>query len=197
MKLRSTFQLMFGLAATAANCSCTNRAASLSNATTRLEPMAVITTFSDRLNEGDVGGARALIANFPRFPETELDLDRSAKRHQHGARLEPISFKAADDTAVVVAQEFGPTEAFDEVSRIEAGTPVALRRPDLDPAYMIRQNGEWKLLPELTEYDERYFDFTTVQLQRFAELEKWYESEEKRLVAEMKKARQEERKKSQ
>lgn len=54
-------------------------------------------------------------------------------------------------------------------------------RPDYDPAYLVRQNGEWKVLLKFIQWDERRFTFTDEQKIRFAELKKWFHGEKDRL----------------
>lgn len=60
---------------------------------------------------------------------------------------------------------------------------------DLDTASMDAlgvivspENGKWKVLPELTNWKEDYFDLTTSQKQAFERLAEHYKTERKRLL---------------
>jgi hypothetical protein len=48
---------------------------------------------------------------------------------------------------------------------------------DPDPAYLIKQEGAWRVLPKLTQYNRDYFELPEAVLARFRELEKWCKSQ--------------------
>lgn len=56
-------------------------------------------------------------------------------------------------------------------------------RPDYDPAYLIKQDGKWKVFLKLTKWDQPMFDLTDEQKKQLGELTEWFSAEKNRLYS--------------
>ena len=54
-------------------------------------------------------------------------------------------------------------------------------KPDYDPAFLIKQDGQWKVLLKLTDWDEEEFETSEAQKKRLKELDEWFDKEKDRL----------------
>src|SRR5690606_2918576 len=54
-------------------------------------------------------------------------------------------------------------------------------RPDYDPAYLVKQDGEWRVFLRLTKWDHPMFDLSAEQKKQLGELQEWFAAEKKRL----------------
>lgn len=52
---------------------------------------------------------------------------------------------------------------------------------DPDPAYLIKKEKKWSVLPDMTDYDHRLYGFGESTIQNFQDLEKWFEGEKQRI----------------
>ena len=131
-------------------------------------PGAALTAYYQALKSGDTEAASKLTASFKSIPAGYLE--KYTAKYAEGAKagklvivLVPGASKVERDCAVVVFKD-GDKE-----------------RPDYDPAYLLKQDGAWKVLLKLTQWDHRAFDLTADQKTRFAALEQWFDKEKDRL----------------
>jgi hypothetical protein len=120
-------------------------------------PEATVKAYFTALAKGDRTNANHLTARFPNFGDARVAAltDRFIELHKRPGYAPTVkNSKAIEDCAVVLIFE-SPT--------------------DPDPTYLIKQNGAWRVLPELTEF--KYFDFSEATLTRFRDLEKWFETQ--------------------
>jgi hypothetical protein len=122
-------------------------------------PEATVKAYFAALSKGDRTNANRLTARFPKFGDAQVAAvtDRYIELHKRPGYAPSIrNGKAVEDCAVVVILE-SPT--------------------DPDPAYLIKQDGAWRVLPKLTQYNRDYFEFPETTLARFRELEKWFNAQ--------------------
>jgi len=122
-------------------------------------PEATIKAYFAALSKGDRTNANKLTARFPKFGEAQVAAvtDRYIELHKRPGYAPSIkNGKAVEECAVVVILE-SPT--------------------DPDPAYLIKQDGAWRVLPRLTQFNRDYFELPEAALVRFRELEKWFKAQ--------------------
>ncbi len=118
---------------------------------------------------GDTGKAVALTATFPRLSSeqvrqvTQAYTDK-AKAGNLKIWIYPSSVSVSGDCAVVVIGD-------DEEPTLN----------DPDPAYLLRQNGEWKVLLKLTNWKQDFIELNDDQKRAFTQLEATYKETRKRL----------------
>ena len=113
-----------------------------------------------------------LLARFPKLPEEyyqrqEMKLARHAKRASEGDYdFSVIEAKTSDQCAVVIINE-----------DVKQGR----RSIDYDPVFLLLQEGKWRILPGLTQYDREEFSMDDATKKRFAKLENWFEERTREL----------------
>ena len=122
-------------------------------------PESVLKSYFDALRQGNRAAASGLTARFPKFTDAEVaSATDSAVSMAKNGRWSPVisKSKVIGNCAVVVFYE-SPT--------------------DPDPAYLMEQNGAWRVLPKVTQYKRDTFEFPKGTLEKFQELEQWYEGQ--------------------
>lgn len=130
--------------------------------------------FRNALKDGDMKRAREMIAPMTEMPNQEMinreleeDLQRFMDSFSSGqSDFEVLDAKESGDFAVVIVKE-----------NLKRGN----RAFDIDPLYLIRRDGQWKLLAELTEYNQPIHGLNATQLDEYKILEKWFEVREEKL----------------
>jgi hypothetical protein len=132
------------------------------------EPTTALVSYYDALSKGNLDAAKELVAKFTSLPADVIS-EKTAK-YSEGAKngkivITPVpgSAKVLGDYAVITFKD-GDKE-----------------NPDYDPAYLIRQEGKWKVFMKLTTWDYPYFNLTEEQKKEFRALEEWFDAEKKRL----------------
>jgi hypothetical protein len=141
---------------------------------TILSPSQALELFFAALRQGELAEADSYHAVFPLMPDGIMRpyLERLAGDLQAGRRsFEVLESRADADVAVVIVRESTPGED-------TSGGPL-----DLDPAYLIVQQGRWKVLPKLARFDRGYFRISTDQRRRFEALAGWFEERKRELQA--------------
>jgi hypothetical protein len=80
-------------------------------------------------------------------------------------------------TEVAAALRSQPMTILLESSKILGDCAVVIGKQsviDLDPVFMLKQNGQWRVLPTITSYEHSAYDLSQDQLKRFQELEAWF-----------------------
>jgi hypothetical protein len=131
-------------------------------------PGAALKAYFEALKKGDLEAAKGLTAAFKNLPPEYLEqytakYSEGAKAGKLNIKLVPKSSRVDKDCAVVTFED-GNKE-----------------RPDYDPAYLIKQDGQWKVFLKLTKWEHRAFETTEEQKNRFKELEEWFDKEKDRL----------------
>ena len=111
-------------------------------------PEATVKAYFAALSKGDRANANKLTARFPKFGDAQVAAvtDRYIEAHKRPGYAPLIkSGKAVEDCAVVIFES--PT--------------------DPDPAYLIKQDGAWRVLPKLTQFNRDYFELQEVTLYDF------------------------------
>jgi hypothetical protein len=116
------------------------------------------------------GTWRALLAKFPDHPA----LPGRIRRIEKGADAVATG---KWDISVVEAKQNG-NAALAIIHESPKQGHVSL---DFDPMYLVLQDGVWKLLPDMDEYHKPYYPFDQETLQRFKDLEAWFEIRKKEL----------------
>ena len=134
-------------------------------------PSAALMNYYNALKEGDLEEAKGLTASFAGLPGEYIDgyTEKYSKGVKAGALkivLVPGLEKQNEDCAVVIFEEG------------RGG------KPDYDPAYLIKQDGDWKVFLKLTSWDLRGAELADEQKARFEELAAWFKEEKARLYAE-------------
>ena len=132
------------------------------------EPTAALVSFYDALTKGNLDAAEELTAKFANLPADTI-AEKTAK-YSEGAKngkivITPVpgSAKVIGDYAVITFKD-GDKD-----------------RPDYDPAYLIKQDGKWKVFMKLTKWDYPLFDLTEEQKKQYRALEEWFDAEKNRL----------------
>lgn len=134
-------------------------------------PAAALVAYHEALKAGDLGAAKSLTADFPKLPAEYVDrytakYSAGAKANKLVIKLVPKSSKVLEDCAVIT---------------FEDGDRGGKERPDYDPAYLIKQEGKWRVFLKLTNWEHSAFEISEEQKKRFAELEEWFDGEKDRL----------------
>ncbi|HWN95807.1 MAG TPA: ankyrin repeat domain-containing protein [Methylomirabilota bacterium] len=120
-------------------------------------PENALRSYFDALRKADRATANELTARFSKFTETHIaattDWGISLGKNRQWRPVISKS-KTIDNCAVVVMHESST---------------------DPDPAYLIQQNGAWRVLPKLTQYNRDVFELPPVTLKNFQELDEWYQ----------------------
>jgi hypothetical protein len=130
--------------------------------------IAALTAYRAALKSGDVNRVLKLTVAPSDYP-----IDRFRARIEHDVTrltkvklwIFPESAKVSGDCAVVVVGD------------------GAKPTPD-DPAYLLKQDGQWKVLPEVTQWKDEAVTLTEKQEEAFTQLTKVYEETQKQMRAE-------------
>jgi hypothetical protein len=121
-------------------------------------PEQAIKKYIDAIMKGDMKAAINLIARFAGRNERNL-LQEITESAQHETaksfRSKPIASKIDGELAVVVVQE---------------------KPKDIDPVYLIKQQGHWRLLPDFDYEDQA--GISEGQIARYEKLKAWFEEQE-------------------
>lgn len=131
-------------------------------------PTKALVSYEAALKKGDLKAAKDLTANFKTIPAEALD-EYTAK-YSEGAKAGKIAVTPVTGSAKILG-DFA-------VITFSDGNK---KRPDYDPAYLMKQNGEWKVFLKLTQWKSPMFELSAEQKKQLSELEEWYDAEEKRL----------------
>ena len=139
-----------------------------------LTPAEVAAKFFRAMEAGDADAAESLMAGFDRLQE-EAAREIRAELREHAAAMNKggkvgqtqiVAHLQLDRVALVVFSE---------------SQPGALRI-DLDPAYLIQRGENWRLLPEVTEYDSPAYGFDERTLASMRSLESWFDEQKPKVV---------------
>jgi hypothetical protein len=120
----------------------------------------LLARFFAAIEAGDVDAVLALTDAVEGVPEEALRDSCQWVLESPGrpVRREIVAHLQLEDVAIVIFEE------------VKKESPVI----DLDPAYLIRRDGAWRVLFGLTKYEGRHFRFSEQTTQRFRQLEEWY-----------------------
>ena len=145
-----------------------SNSASANEAAELAAPTAALVAYDSALKKGDLDAAKDLTAKFKTIPAEAIE--QHTAKYSEGAKagklvITPVqgSAKTIGDFAVVTFTD-GNKE-----------------RPDYDPAYLIKQDGKWKVFLKLTKWDHPMFDLTDAQKKQLGELAEWFDAEKDRL----------------
>jgi len=132
-------------------------------------PSSALQRYYSALKTGDANAAIELTAKFKELPagwikEITDDLLAAAKEGDLSMKLVSGSSKMLDECAVIIFED-GDKK----------------RRPDYDPAFLIKQDGKWKVLPDLTNWEDYKPALTKPQIAQFKKLADWFDKESARL----------------
>jgi len=136
-------------------------------------PKQVANQFFDSIRRGLPQEANKLVAHFPNLPPNvtvPLLMGMSDQSRSGQMSWDVMSSRVESDTAVVVVLE--------RRTRQQRGFAV-------DPVYLVRQRGRWRILPKMKQYDRPYFKFNTYQLAGFKRLETWFNQGKAALLKEL------------
>ena len=121
-------------------------------------PEQVLASYFDAVKKADQTNANSLTARFPRWGDKEVNQKNKTLifNFRNSSKPQTKNSKSIEDCAVVVTYE-SPN--------------------DPDSAYLIKQNGEWRVFPDVTGFERVDFPLSDLQLDRFIELEQWYEQQ--------------------
>ncbi|MDB5321522.1 MAG: hypothetical protein JWN40_3153 [Phycisphaerales bacterium] len=137
-------------------------------AVSRSAAARAVLRFHDLLKLADAPGATALLAA---SPEPVRDADRRIKRLVGTVAGPDSDFSILDaletgDVAVVLINDY-----------LKGGRKTI----DIKPWYLLRQQGEWKLLGKFTDFELKEYGFDEGRLIQYRALEKWAERRESEL----------------
>lgn len=131
-------------------------------------PGEVLVSYEAALKKGDVKTAKDLTAKFKTIPDEALE--QFTAKYAEGAKAGELSFKLVKGSVKIIG-DFAVVTFADGVKE----------RPDYDPAYLMRQDGKWKVFLGLTQWNRPRFDLSAEQKKQLAELEVWFDAESERL----------------
>lgn len=121
-------------------------------------PSRVAAEYLDAVDKGDLAKAKSLTARFPKLSADDLDrltAKAAAGLKQSAIKLVPEQTKIAGDCAVVVGKQ---------------------SKFDLDPIYLLRQDGRWRVLPTITRFDHKTIELSATQQADFPKLKTWFQA---------------------
>jgi hypothetical protein len=130
-------------------------------------PTAALVAYDAALKKGDLDAAKDLTAKFKTIPAEALE--QYTTKYSEGAKagrsITPVpgSAKVIGDFAVVTFADGNKD------------------RLDYDPAYLMKQNGQWKVFLRLTRWDHPMFDLSDEQKKHLGDLKEWFSAEKTRL----------------
>lgn len=140
-------------------------ASSLQSART---PSEVAAHFFEAVTTGRVDDAVALMAPFPDVPREVMEEVRKDVAGPWRTQPHVVGHLQIGTSAVVIFHDSSPNK----------------RGVDLDPAYMIRRDATWYVLPQITEFESRWFPLDEPTTKSLEELKVWFRSQ-KPGIAEM------------
>jgi hypothetical protein len=119
-------------------------------------PTKVGAQYVDALKKNDLAKAISLSARFTKLAEEEME--RLTSKVAAALKGKPMTIlaepsKILEDCAVVIGKQ---------------------SEMDLDPVYLLKQGGQWRVLPTITRYDHQSFELSEVQQARFLQLKTWF-----------------------
>lgn len=131
-------------------------------------PTAALVAYYEALTKGDLAAAKELTAKFASLPADVIDektakFSEGAKKGKIVITPVPGSARVIGDYAVITFKD-GDKE-----------------QPDYDPAFLIQQEGKWRVFMKLTGWDYPFFDLTEEQKKQFRILQDWFDAEKNRL----------------
>lgn len=132
------------------------------------EPTAALVSFYDALAKGNLAAAEELTAKFAGLP-ADIIAEKTAQ-YSEGAKEGRIVITPVPESAKVIGDY--------AVITFKDGDKV---RPDYDPAYLIKQDGKWKVFMKLTQWNHPLFGLTEEQKKQYGALEEWFDAEKNRL----------------
>lgn len=137
-------------------------------AVSRSAAARAVLRFHDLLKSADAPGATAPLAT---SPEPVRDADRRIKRlvgtlSGQDSDFSILDAKETGDVAVVLINDY-----------LKGGRKTI----DIKPWYLLRQQGEWKLLGKFTDFELKEYGFDEARLIQYRALEKWAERRESEL----------------
>ncbi len=142
--------------------------ASANEAAELAAPTAALVAYDSALKKGDLAAAKDLTAKFKTIPAEAIE--QYTAKYSEGAKAGKI----------VITPVSGSAKAIGDFAVITF-TDGNKDRPDYDPAYLMKQDGKWKVFLKLTKWDHPMFDLTDGQKKQLAELAEWFSAEKKRL----------------
>ncbi|MEP4079959.1 hypothetical protein [Haloferula sp.] len=131
-------------------------------------PTKALVAYETALKVGDAKAAKNLTAKFEATPEEALD--QYTAKYSQGAKAGKLSIKPVTGSAKVVGD-------FAVVTFSDGNKD----RPDYDPAFLMKQDGEWRIFLRLTKWDHPMFDLSVEQKKQLGELQEWFAAEKNRL----------------
>lgn len=131
-------------------------------------PTKALVSYEAALKKGDTKAAKDLTAKFKTIPAEALDA--STAEYSEAAKAGKLAITPVTGSAKILGD-------FAVVTFSDGNK----KRSDYDPAYLVKQNGEWKVFLELTRWKSPMFDLSAEQKKQLSELGEWYDAEEKRL----------------
>jgi hypothetical protein len=128
----------------------------------------VVRQFHDDLRGAKVAEALKLLAI---SPQPVRDAERRVKR------LSTLLSGANWDFSILDAKEAGDIA----VVLIDDYLKDGRRTIDIKPWYLIRQQGEWKLLGKFTDFELKEYGFDAARIEAYRGLEKWANEREPQL----------------
>jgi len=137
---------------------------------TAYTPAESFVHFFRAVNKGRLHDAERMMAHFPSVQRQfyQRELERIATAMADGYRPVLVASMQLDDCAAVVFEDDSPRRT----------------RVDLDPAYFLRRNGRWMIMPEVARFDGQWDDLTTAQADNFEALQSWFK-DSKRTMSKM------------
>lgn len=131
------------------------------------EIIAVLKDYRQALKNGDIDMAIKMTATFPKYPAAAIredtvrysELSASGELHFW---IFPSSCKVIEECAVVLlGDNLSPSAD--------------------DPGYLLKQDGKWKIIPALTDWEDDYIELTNKQKISFQKLAE-HVSNQKRIL---------------
>ena len=124
-------------------------------------PTAALVAYENALKKGDLDAAKDSTASFKTIPAEALE--QYTAKYSEGAKAGEIVITPVPGSAKIVGD-------FAVVTFADGDK----QRPDYDPAYLMKQNGKWKVFLKLTKWDHPMFDLSEEQKKQLGELQIWF-----------------------
>jgi hypothetical protein len=131
-------------------------------------PTAALVAYEAALKKGDLDAAKALTARFKTIPAEALE--QYTAKYSEGAKAGKIVITPVPGSAKIIGEVAVVTFADGNKER-----------PDYDPAYLMKQNGQWRVFLKLTNWDHPMFDLPEEQKKQLGDLKEWFSAEKDRL----------------
>jgi hypothetical protein len=141
----------------------------VAQAATRAQtPSEVAARFFAAVRVGDADAAIQHIARFPDVPPQLMEELRKDLSEPWRTQPVVIGYLQHGTAAVVIVNDSAPDK----------------ERVDLDPAYLIQQNGSWYLCPQIASFKSRWFTLDEPTTSSLEKLKAWFKSQ-KATIAKM------------